>query len=168
MAVLYTPFENLQAIYFVDWKWSCKCIKKKKVGFFLILKPIIKFLYGIWRKTERKAVFFFFIIHRTVLIQAIRVLKFIRITWVTTALHPSLVVVSVETVLIAHQCLVAAEWWVCVWGWARLLDRKELPPCCCRVRFDWDACSLWPRHAWVKSYRLPMLISCDWVYIWCC
>lgn len=57
---------------------------------------------------------------------------------------------------------------VCVWGWARLLDRKELPPCCCRVRFDWDACSLWPRHAWVKSYRLPMLISCDWVYIWCC
>lgn len=116
MAVLYTPFENLQAIYFVDWKWSCKCIKKKKVGFFLILKPIIKFLYGIWRKTERKAVFFFFIIHRTVLIQAIRVLKFIRITWVTTALHPSLVVVSVETVLIAHQCLVAAEWWVCVCG----------------------------------------------------
>lgn len=116
MAVLYTPFENLQAIYFVDWKWSCKCIKKKKSGFFSDLETYYQIPLWNLKKNWKEGSIFFFIIHRTVLIQAIRVLKFIRITWVTTALHPSLVVVSVETVLIAHQCLVAAEWWVCVRG----------------------------------------------------
>lgn len=116
MAVLYTPFENLQAIYFVDWKWSCKCIKKKKSGFFSDLETYYQIPLWNLKKNWKEGSIFFFIIHRTVLIQAIRVLKFIRITWVTTALHPSLVVVSVETVLIAHQCLVAAEWWVCVCG----------------------------------------------------
>jgi len=115
MAVLYTPFENLQAIYFVDWKWSCKCIKKKKWVFFWSWNLLSNSFMEFEEKLKGRQ-YFFFIIHRTVLIQAIRVLKFIRITWVTTALHPSLVVVSVETVLIAHQCLVAAEWWLSVCG----------------------------------------------------
>ena len=83
-----------------------------------ILKPILKFLCQ-----NGKQGWMFCCSQECV--KQCKYIKLFTVTWVSTALCPPCVLVSVQTVLIVHRRVVVAERQVCPWGLARLLSRAE-------------------------------------------
>lgn len=91
---------------FVNWKWSCKCTKK--VIFFQIMTPILRFLYQ-----NRKHGCISFTVHRT----AFSVSKCMRLLAITSTCHS---LISI-TVIIWN---IAQIRWFSPWRWFNGSDRK--------------------------------------------
>ena len=113
IAALYIPFVHLQVMYLCWLEMESQKYKKKKKDFFSNLEMFS----SSFMKTESMAAYFL-PFSGPCLANISKCTKLFAITWVSTALHPPHVLVSALTVPTAHQCLVIAEWWVRVWGWA--------------------------------------------------
>jgi len=117
---LYIPFENSQVT--CQLKIDLQILKKNISA---ILKPVLKLMY----QNGKAAYFSLFIV--LCLRNISKYIKFFAMTWVTTTLHSFHVLVSAQTALIGHWCLVVTERWEHAWagpGWTGLLGREEQLP----------------------------------------
>lgn len=95
--------ENILKNYFLQWSWN-------------LLSNFSK--HGC----------IFSAVHRMCLANVSTCIKLFAVTWASTALLPPRALVSAQTTLIGHWCLVDTEQWVRAWGWARPLTRAEPLP----------------------------------------
>ena len=135
--------------------WVKNIPRKKCVVFFL--QPW-KLFSNSSIKMESKAAYFLLL--TGLFNQCIKCKKLFAINLVGTALHPPYVLVSAQTVLITHQCLLVVEQQVLIWGWDRLLRREQPLPWWHRTRgnhrMGWTRpCvghGLWVGGAWLKVF----------------
>ena len=123
IATLYILFEKLQVIYLCQQKITD--IPKKTDDFFLGGgEGSLETYYQIPLSKQSTAAYFSEFTELS-LASVSKCIQLFAITWVSTAPHPPHTLVSAQSVLMVHICLIVAEQWVCTQEQSRSLSGKS-------------------------------------------